>query len=84
MAPSAAFECDAKVFHCPIHQYHPGVHGRTVLNDETIVWLLITCSENKCAQAVDWKKCLKRWRKYYSELFNRFVEFLTIGITQLV
>jgi len=43
VASSAACECGAEdqivdrvVFHCPIHRPHHGLHGLTVLNDETI------------------------------------------------
>jgi len=47
MAPSAACECGAKeqtayhvVLQCPIHWPHRGLHVLTVLDDETIDWLL--------------------------------------------
>jgi len=46
-APSAACEWGAEeqtvdhvVLHCPIHQPPDGLHGLTVLDDETIEWLL--------------------------------------------
>ena len=45
-------ECDAEeqtvdhvVFQCPIHRPPHGLHGLTVLDDETIDWLLNTCPE---------------------------------------
>ena len=47
MASSVTCECGADeqtvdhvVLHCPIHQPHHGLHGLTVLDDETIEWLL--------------------------------------------
>jgi len=50
MAPSAVCECGAKeqtvdhvVLHCPIHRLPYGAHGLTVLDDETIEWLLNNC-----------------------------------------
>jgi len=50
MAPSAACECgaeeqtvDAVVLQCPIHRIPHGLHGLTVLDDQTIEWLLNTC-----------------------------------------
>jgi len=50
MASSAACECGAEeqtvdhvVLQCPIHPSPRGLHGLTVLNDETIEWLLNTC-----------------------------------------
>jgi len=36
---------DHVVFHCPIHRPLYGAHGLTVLDDETIEWLLDTCHE---------------------------------------
>jgi len=52
MAPSAACECgteeqtvDHVVLQCPIHRPPPGLHGLTVLGDETTEWLLNTWSE---------------------------------------
>jgi len=51
MASSAACECGAEeqtvhhvVLQYPIHRPH-GLHGLTVLNDETIEWLFNTCPE---------------------------------------
>jgi len=59
MAFSAACECGADeqtvnhVFSCPVHRLpHDGLHGLTVLDDETIKWLLNTCSEIQCGQEV--------------------------------
>ena len=51
MASSAACECGAEqtvdhvVLHCPIHRPPHGLHGLTVLDDETIEWLLNTCPD---------------------------------------
>jgi len=52
MASSAACECGAEeqtvdhvVLQCPIHQSPHGLHGLTVVDDETIEWLLNTCPE---------------------------------------
>jgi len=51
MASSAACECGAEqtvdhvVLQCPIHRPPHGLHGLTVLDDETIEWLLNTCPE---------------------------------------
>ena len=60
MAFSAACECGAEeqtvdhvVLHCPIHRPLHGLHGLTVLDDETIEWLLNTCPEIYCGQAVE-------------------------------
>jgi len=59
MASSSACECGAEeqtidyvVLQCPIHRPPHGLHGLTVLNDETIEWLLNTCPEIQCGQAV--------------------------------
>jgi len=50
MASSAACECVAEeqtvdhvVLQCPIHRPPHGLHGLTVLDDETIEWLLNIC-----------------------------------------
>ena len=51
MVSSAACECGAEkqtvdhvvVLHCPIHRPPHGLHGLTVLDDETIEWLLNIC-----------------------------------------
>jgi len=52
MASSAACECGAEeqtvdhvVLQCRIHRPPHALHGKTVLDDETVEWLLITCSE---------------------------------------
>jgi len=67
MAPCAACECGAEertvdhlVLHYPIHLPPYGMHGPTVLDDETIEWLLNTCPEIYCGLAVDCKNWLKR------------------------
>jgi len=59
MASSAAFECGAEeqtvnhvVLQYPTHQPPHGLHGLTVVDDETIEWLLNTCPEILCDQAV--------------------------------
>ena len=55
----AAYDCGAEeqtvdhvVLQCPIHRPPVGLHGLTVLDDETIEWLLNTCPEIKCDLAV--------------------------------
>ena len=52
MVPSAACECGAEeqtfeyvVLECPIHRPPHGLHSLTVMNDETIEWLLNACPE---------------------------------------
>ena len=52
MASSAPCECGAEeqtvnnvVLQCPIHRPSHGLHGLTVLDDETVEWLLNTCPE---------------------------------------
>ena len=52
MSSSAACECGANeqtvdhiVIQCPIHWHPHGLHGLTVLDDETIEWLLNICPE---------------------------------------
>jgi len=52
MASSAACECgveeqtvDHVVLQCPIHRPLHGLHGLTVLVDETTDWLLNICPE---------------------------------------
>jgi len=52
MTSSAACECDAEeqtadyvVLQCPIHRPPHGVHGLTVLDDETTEWLINICPE---------------------------------------
>ena len=63
MASSAACECGAEeqtvdhvVLQCPIHRPPHGLHGLTVLDVETTEWLLNTCPEIYCGQAVDKKR----------------------------
>jgi len=69
MVPSAACECGAEeqtvdhvVLQCAIHRPPHGLHGLTVLDDETIEWVLNTCPETLCGQAVDSNNSLKRRR----------------------
>ena len=51
MASSAACEFGAEqtvdhvVLQCPIHRHPHGLHGLTVLDDETTEWLLNTCPD---------------------------------------
>ena len=52
MASSGACECGAEeqtvdhiVLHCPPHRPPHGLHSLTVLDDETVEWLLNTCPE---------------------------------------
>ena len=52
MVSSAACECGAEeqtvdhvVLQCPIYRPPHGLHGLTVLDDETTEWLLNTCPE---------------------------------------
>jgi len=52
MASSVVCECGAEeqtfdhvVLQCPIHRPPHGMHGLTVLDDETTEWLLNTCPE---------------------------------------
>ena len=61
MASSAACECGAEeqtvehgVLQCPIHRPPHGLHGLTVLDDETTEWLLSICPEIYYNQAVVW------------------------------
>jgi len=58
MASSAACDFGAEertvdhvVLQCPIHRSPHGLYGLTVLNDETIEWLLKTCPEIWCGLA---------------------------------
>ena len=52
MASSEACECGAEqtvdhvVLHCPIQRPPYGLHGLTVLDDETTEWLLNTCPDS--------------------------------------
>jgi len=43
---------DHVVLQCSIHRPPHGLHGLTVLEDETIEWLLNTCPEIECGQTV--------------------------------
>jgi len=50
----SACECGAEeqtvdhvVLECPIHRPPYGLHGLTVLDDETVEWLLNTCPETQ-------------------------------------
>jgi len=58
LASSVACECGAEqtvdhvVLQCPIHRSPHGLHGLTILDDETTEWLLNTCPEIWCGQAV--------------------------------
>jgi len=59
MASSAACErgteeqtVDHVVLQCPIHRPPHGLHGLTVLDDETMEWLINTCHKILCGQAV--------------------------------
>jgi len=52
MVPSAVSECGAEeqildhvVVQCPIYRLPHGLYGLTVLDDDTIEWLLNTCPE---------------------------------------
>jgi len=52
MVSLAACECGAEeqtvdhvVLQCPVHRPPHGLHGLTILNDETTEWLLSTCPE---------------------------------------
>ena len=46
---------DHVVLQYPIHRPRHWVHGLTVLDDETIEWLLNTCPKISCGQTVVWK-----------------------------
>jgi len=54
------------VLHCPIHRPPHGLHGLTVLDDETIEWLLNTCPRFSVAkqwlEELAQKKCSPDWR----------------------
>ena len=70
ITPSGSCKCGAEeqtvdhvVLQCPIHRPPHGLHGLTVLHDETIQWLLNTCLEIQCGQAVDSNNWLKRRRR---------------------
>ena len=60
MASSVVCECGAEeqtvghvVLQCPVHQPPDGLHDLTVLDDETIKWLINAFPEIQCRQAVD-------------------------------
>ena len=70
MASSAACECgteeqtvDHVVFQCPIHRPPHGLHGLTVLDDETTEWLLNTCPEFQGGQPVDKRRTRSKERR---------------------
>ena len=70
MAPPAACECNADeqivdhvVLHCPIHRPPHGLHGLTVLDDETIKWLLNTCPRYSAAK--QWITTRSNDEQYY-------------------
>ena len=57
MASSAACECGAEeqtvdhvILQCPIHRPPHGLHGLTVLNDETTEWLFNTCPKSSATK----------------------------------
>jgi len=57
MSSSAACECGAEeqtvdhvVLQCPTHRPPCGLHGLTVLDDETIEWLLNICPRSNAAK----------------------------------
>jgi len=59
MVPSAVCEFGAEehtvdrvILQCPILRPPHGLHGLTVLHDETIEWLLKTC--HRCTAAKQW------------------------------
>ena len=66
MASSAACKCGSEqtanhvVLQCPIHRPPHGLHNLTVLDDETIEWLLNTCPEIWCVHAV--LELAQKWR----------------------
>ena len=76
MASFADSECDAEkqtinhvLLQCPIHRPFHGLHGLTVLDDETTEWLLNTCP--KCSAAKQWMKLAQRKEEavFLQELF---------------
>jgi len=67
MVPSVACECGAEeqtidhvVLQCRIHRPAHGLHGLTVLDDETIEWQLNAYPEIWRGQAIDSNNWLKR------------------------
>jgi len=70
MASSAACECGAEeqtvdhvVLQCSIHRPPHGLHGLTVLDDETTEWLLNTYPEIQRGQAVDERRSRSNERR---------------------
>ena len=70
MASSVACKCGAEeqtvdhvVLQCAIHRRPHGLHGLTVLDDETTEWLLNSCPKIKRGQAVD-KRTRSNERSY--------------------
>jgi len=70
MAFFAACECGAEdetedhvILQRPIHRPPHGLHGLTLLDDETTDWLLKTCPKIQFGQAVDCNNSLKRRRR---------------------
>jgi len=53
MLPSNVQTVDHVALQCPIHQPPHGLHGLTVLDDETTEWLLNTCPKIYRGRAVD-------------------------------
>ena len=51
---------------CPIHRPPHGLHGLTVLDDETTEWLLNTCPEIQRGQAVDKRRTRSNERRVRS------------------
>jgi len=70
MASSAACECGAEeqtvdhvVLQCLIHRPPHGLHGMTVLDEETTEWLFNTCPEIQRGQAVDERRTRSKERR---------------------
>ena len=55
--------CSPAIVQCPIHWPPHGLHRLTVLDDEAIQWLLITCPEIQSDLAMDWKNWFTRRRR---------------------
>ena len=86
MASSVACECGAEeqtvdhvVLQCPIHRPPHGLLGLTVLDDETIEWLLNNCPEILRGQAVN-----KRRTRSKEEESNQKVLFYTTHIKKVI
>jgi len=83
-ASSAACECGAEqtvdhvVLQCPIHRPSHGLYGLTVLNCETIEWLLNTCPDILCGQAVVWTSGSKEEEPTYTVWHTRKVQKLCV------